>query len=345
MAKIIQLTETEFITLRKEFEQALKLIKVSDGKVNFTKQFGSFDRKATLYFTSEAHEKMQALVREFDKEVAWHGVAERCDNEKEDGYLVSDILVYPQTVTGASVDMDVNEYDKWIRDNADDERMYRLRMQGHSHVNMGVTASSVDLKHQSDILRMIPKTGFYIFIIINKKNEWNVKIYDLKKNVLFEEKDVKVSVLPPDGDIPEPVFTGVSEDEEKALRSLLEKIRSGKRTKDFVAEAKKMVRDRTYTAKTYDYSGYYGSSYAGGNTSAYNGSAAASNLPAKTEQPPAKQASAPAKSEKKSEPVKAAKKKGHRKARKPETARRILDWDDDDDDFGDYFDYFRNRKK
>ena len=310
MAKIIQLTENEFVALRAEFEQALKLIKVSDGKVNFTKQFSSFDRKALLYFTAEAHEKMQALVQGFDKEVAWHGVAERFDDDGKDGYLITDILVYPQTVTGASVDMDVDEYDKWIRDNAEDERMYRLRMQGHSHVNMGVTPSTTDLKHQSDILRMIPKTGFYIFIIINKRNDWNVKIYDLKKNVLFEEKDVSVHILPEEETGEPVVISGVSEKEERALREALRKMRSEERTKDFVAEAKKMVRDRAF-----DTAGKTTSSYS---ESWYNS------------QP--KQPAKPAESKPQNSTANnTVKKKGKRKKSKASSAASVCRWEDDDE--------------
>lgn len=91
MSKIIKMTSQNLDELRKDFEEALKGVKLSDGKINFTKTFGNIQRKATLYFTELAYLKMLTLVREFDKEVAWHGIAKRHDTE-EDAYIISDIL-------------------------------------------------------------------------------------------------------------------------------------------------------------------------------------------------------------------------------------------------------------
>ena len=95
MSKIIKLTDENLDEIRRDFETALHGLKLSDGKINFTKSFGNIDRKAKLYFTEVAYLKMLTLVREFDKEVAWHGIAHRKDDEA-DAYVISDILVYPQ---------------------------------------------------------------------------------------------------------------------------------------------------------------------------------------------------------------------------------------------------------
>ena len=104
MSKLIKLPQDILDQYTKEFYETLRSGKFSDGKVNFTKTLGTVERKATVIFTKMAWEKMQLLVKEFDKEVAWHGVAERC--EEKDTYLISDILVYPQEVTGSTVTTD-----------------------------------------------------------------------------------------------------------------------------------------------------------------------------------------------------------------------------------------------
>lgn len=234
MSKIIKMTSQNLDELRKDFEEALKGVKLSDGKINFTKTFGNIQRKATLYFTELAYLKMLTLVREFDKEVAWHGIAKRHDTE-EDAYIISDILVYPQEVTGATVNTDQEKYQMWLMSHEDDV-FNNIRMQGHSHVNMGTTPSTVDTSLYERLLDQLDDTMFYIFLIWNKRNEKTIKIYDLAKNVLFETADVTVSLME-DG-------TGMEK---------------------FLNTAKEMVQDKKYTpttptnyGKPYGYGGYYG---------------------------------------------------------------------------------------
>lgn len=195
MSKIIKLTPEHIEECMSEFRKDLTTSKWADGKINFSKTIGTISRKAKIFFTEEAWMKMQALVRKFEKEVAWHGVAFRGEDAEKDEYIIKDILVYPQKVTGASVEMDTEEYAKWIEENIEDERFFDIRMQGHSHVNMGVTPSSVDLAHQEEILYQLSDKMFYIFMIWNKKGDRNIKIYDLAKNVLFETTDIDVEVL------------------------------------------------------------------------------------------------------------------------------------------------------
>lgn len=192
MSKIIKITSENIAEIRQAFEEALKDVKLSDGKISFTKTFGNIQRKANLYFTELAYLKMLTLVREFDKEVAWHGVAKRCEDEK-DAYIISDILVYPQEVTGSTVNTDQEKYQMWLM-NHEDEVFNNIRMQGHSHVNMSTTPSSVDTSLYERILEQLDDDMFYIFLIWNKRNEKTIKIYDLAKNVLFETADVTVSI-------------------------------------------------------------------------------------------------------------------------------------------------------
>lgn len=228
MSRIIKLTPESIEECIKEFKNDLASSKMVDGKINFSKTFGVISRKATIYFSELAWMKMQALVREFEKEVAWHGVAFRGEDKEKDEYIIKDILVYPQKVTGASVEMDTEEYAKWIEANIDDERFLDIRMQGHSHVNMGVSPSSVDLTHQELILDQLSDKMFYIFMIWNKRGDSNIKIYDLAKNVLFETDDINVVVLD-----------------------------DGYGVDAFVKEAKAQVKEKSYTYTAgYQYGGY-----------------------------------------------------------------------------------------
>ena len=195
MAKIIKLTPEYLEEVRADFELALQGMKLADGKINFTKTFGTINRKATVFFTEMAWQKMQALVREFDKEVAWHGVARRGEDPEKDEYIISDILVYPQEVTGATVTTDQVKYQMWLYDDENDAVFNDIRMQGHSHVNMSTTPSGVDTSLYERILDQMDDSTFYIFLIYNKRGEYTYKIYDMAKNVLFETADVTVQIL------------------------------------------------------------------------------------------------------------------------------------------------------
>lgn len=197
MAKIITLNEESKNKLREDFEELLSKLKVSDGRIMFTKTFDTLNRKATLYFTPKAYVKMINLVQEFDKEIAWHGIAERFDSESEDAYLISDILVYPQNVTGASVTTDQEAYQTWLYER-DDDSFNNIRMQGHSHVNMSTSPSTVDTALYEDILSQLTPDSFYIFLIWNKRQEKTIKIYDMQKNLLFETADVTIDIVDED---------------------------------------------------------------------------------------------------------------------------------------------------
>ena len=128
MSKPIKMTEQYMAECRADFEKALQLTKLADGKLSFTKVFTCGDRKATVVFTAGAWAKMALLVKEFDKEVAWHGVAHRATDEAVDEYIIEDIVVYPQEVSGTTVEMDTEKYAEWLMQNADDERFNNIHV-------------------------------------------------------------------------------------------------------------------------------------------------------------------------------------------------------------------------
>lgn len=176
-----------------EFSAQIDGTKMFDGEFTFKKAFkweGGGER-ATVSFSPVAFMKMLTLVNGFTSEVGWHGVTYR----EGDGpnFLIKDIVVYPQTVTGANVDTDQEKYTKWLYEQPD-EVFDHLRMQGHSHVNFSVTPSGTDLDDQKDTMRQIKADDFYIFIIWNKKMEYTIKIFDMKENTLYENADIDLKV-------------------------------------------------------------------------------------------------------------------------------------------------------
>lgn len=193
MSKYIKVTDAMRAELLRDFEKSLANAKLADGKVTVSKTFTAPQTKASLYFTPAAFAKMIMLVQEFSDEVAWHGMAFRGEDPEKHEYFITDIMVYPQEVTGATVNTDQEKYQTWLMEQSD-EVFPHIRMQGHSHVNMATSPSSVDLEHQGRILEQLDDDMFYIFIIWNKRMEHNIKIYDLRKNILFEPSDITVSL-------------------------------------------------------------------------------------------------------------------------------------------------------
>lgn len=148
--------------------------------------------KAHLTFTATAYVKMQFLIHKFSGEVAWHGVCRRTSDDKSE-FVVEDILVYPQEVGSATVNTDQQDYQEWLY-NQPDEVFNNIRFQGHSHVNMPVNPSGVDLDHQKNLLSQMADDMFYVFVIWNKRNERTVMIYDYLRNLFFDTKDVEVDI-------------------------------------------------------------------------------------------------------------------------------------------------------
>lgn len=241
MAKPLRVTKEMKQSLLQEFVQYLNSGKLSDGCVDFKKNFYYRDgetEKVRLHFEPKAWLKMTALIDGFTvDEVAWYGTVE---HPQPDMYIITDVYTYPQTVGAAAVNTDQeregSEYTKWMNE-VEPEIWNKQRFQGHSHVSMGVTPSATDLKHQRDLIAQFSgDDDFYIFMIWNQKMQYDAKIYDMKTNTLYETKDIDLTVCDPDLDIDA-----------------------------FMAEAKKMVKIVNYGG----YGGYGGHNYRG---SAYGGS-------------------------------------------------------------------------
>lgn len=152
------------------------------------------DRKATITFSERAWIKTHALIHTYSTEVEWHGVAERI---ADNSFYIKDILIFPHRVTGATVTSDQKEYESWL-DTLDDEIFNSLRFHGHSHVNMSVNPSSVDMEYRKSILNNFGSSpygenDFYIFLIFNKRKEISGEIYDLKNNAIYSTDEIIIS--------------------------------------------------------------------------------------------------------------------------------------------------------
>jgi len=191
MSRPITITEDLYEKILEDFKKQLQKTKSANGKISYTCNLSKMDdRRVEVQITPTAWIKMNALIQEYASEVGWHGLAERT----EEGFLITDLLVYPQSVTGSTVTTDQEELGKWLA-GFDAETLKKIRFHGHSHVNFGVTPSTVDINQRQEFLGQLGKDDFYIFLIMNKKGACSAAVYDLKENLLYETEDVDLVLV------------------------------------------------------------------------------------------------------------------------------------------------------
>jgi len=64
---------------------------------------------------------------------------------------------------------------------------------------MGVSPSGVDDTHRQQILDQLDPDMFYVFMIWNKSLAVHALVYDMSRNILYENNDVEVKLLGGEG--------------------------------------------------------------------------------------------------------------------------------------------------
>lgn len=210
--KRLSFSQADMDLMVDEFKKSLYNFKSNQDKFVYEKKFSEMAKideekvkKPIIYFSMEAWLKMLSLVKSCDKEIAWQATVEkRKYRDKEDSddfyYYIRQVFVYPQKVTGTFVDVNEVKYAEWSL-KLEDEVYNKLRFQGHSHVNMAVGPSGTDLNTYQNFLDQLDKDDFYIFMIMNKRQEFNIMVYDYAQDILFENNDCFVDVLTPQGSL------------------------------------------------------------------------------------------------------------------------------------------------
>lgn len=245
MSKPIRMTQEMKNEIMADVAKKLESMVLFDGKQSIPIDYHYNEKDhATVVFSRIAWEKQMRLVDEFSSEVGWHGLVHR-DAEDPSKFVIDDILVFPQEVTGATVTPDQGAYDQW---NAmlPPEQRNAMRYHGHSHVSMATSPSTTDDTFQKGILgrlngdgyteemrrqimEQLGESAFYIFMIWNKRREHHVRIFDLFNNTYYDGKEVSIQI--------------------EGMEDL----------DSFIADAKSKVRTKTYSYPSYG--GQYGGRY------------------------------------------------------------------------------------
>ena len=177
--------------IKKDFIKKLDQFDLTTSNFSYRYSIDLPKKKKTLkvHCLPTAFHKMQNLVKNTSSEIAWHMTVVKTSKTS---LCIKDVFVYPQTVTSATVSTDDIKYPTWLSE-LDDEIFNELRGQGHSHVNMSVKPSGVDTSYYSDLLRTM-KSGFYLFLIMNKKGDMFIEVVDVDNNIVYEENDIDFEV-------------------------------------------------------------------------------------------------------------------------------------------------------
>lgn len=146
--------------------------------------FKNGDEYLYIYYTTEACMKIINLVKAHNKEIGWNMTVK----PYLDGYLVEDVFVYPQKVTGGSITVNVPKWAIW-KANLPEEVEANLYGQGHSHVSMPTEPSGVDINQQKEEVLTKGK-GFYFFEIVNKQGYANRFFYDIDNKIYYDNSKI-----------------------------------------------------------------------------------------------------------------------------------------------------------
>lgn len=181
-----KLTQDEIEEMIKDYAESLRdadVFSIKQDSLNVVQE-----RKLHVKFSTKAKRMCKQLVDQCDKEIAWN--AKVTYDRENNTITLDDILIFPQIVTGTTVDVEPTKYAMWVA-GLDDDTVNNMRCHCHSHVNMGVFSSSTDDDYQKQLVRGNVR-DYYLFLIFNKKEQVWAKLYDIETNTVWENKDIVV---------------------------------------------------------------------------------------------------------------------------------------------------------
>lgn len=144
------------------------------------------DNRYEVYLTPQARQKMEMYCDLSEGEIGWLGFVEDMGTA---GFLVTDVALLKQEVHATTTEITPEGLlDFWNATSPEDQ--CKIKIWGHSHVNMGVSPSGQDNEQMNYF-----KEGndWFIRLITNKKREYYVDVYDYKNGVKIhcDQSDLK----------------------------------------------------------------------------------------------------------------------------------------------------------
>ncbi len=192
-------------------------------------------KSPSVWYSNKAWLKIKRVVGMCPEEVGWLGTVDRVDG----GYIVTDIFVPKQVVTGTECDIEAEDLAQLVHDLDYPENLFYW---GHSHVNMGVSPSVQDENQTGEYLE---HNDVFIRGIYNKRGDSKVDVFDTVQGMQYLVCPNGVRIEPLSSEEMEAFVTGVKANVNKPPAyvtpyvSQQEKIATDKRLAEFKAKNKR----------------------------------------------------------------------------------------------------------
>lgn len=141
-------------------------------------------RVPKIFVCRKAMNKMKEYIRQVDKEVGWLGTVVR-DNGN---YIIEDVYLFKQEVHSTTTEITVDGLNEFAMDLLQQEDGFeiwnKMKMWGHSHVNMSTSPSAQD-NEQMKVFQE-GNDDFFIRLITNKQGIFTFDIYDFILGISYE---------------------------------------------------------------------------------------------------------------------------------------------------------------
>ena len=144
------------------------------------------DNRYEVYILPQARQKMEMYCDLSEGEIGWLGFVEKYDGV---GFLITDCVLLKQEVHATTTEIDpMALIEFWNQ--TPPEQQSKIKIWGHSHVNMSVSPSGQD---DSQMEYFKDGNKWFIRLITNKKREYHIDVYDYENGlkVHMDQADLK----------------------------------------------------------------------------------------------------------------------------------------------------------
>ena len=144
------------------------------------------DNRYEVYVLPLARQKMEMYCDLSDGEIGWLAYVEQFDKS---GFLITDCALLKQEVHSTTTEITAEGLlEFW--NNTPTEQQSKIKLWGHSHVNMSTSPSGQD---DSQMEYFKDGNPWFIRLITNKKREYHIDIYDYEHGIKvhLDQADLK----------------------------------------------------------------------------------------------------------------------------------------------------------
>lgn len=161
-----------------------------------------------VFVSPQAIAEMQKYVDICEDEIGWLGFVRKHETKEFDYYVIESTLLFGQEVHGATTEISPESLGEIANDIIQEDqengvdKVNRLRMWGHSHVNMEVSPSGQDNSQMEKFKEN--NVPYFIRIITNKKGKMRLDLFDYENGIIYN-------------DMPWNIYCGLSDERNKEI--------------------------------------------------------------------------------------------------------------------------------